>query len=101
MLKEIAIIVVAVVCTFWIFISFIPLGYLNAETFTYGDLAIGLIALSVFGGLMIFNGFHIKNLYHNKPKYALFLIILLATILFEIYLLWNHWFEWFGTQATL
>ena len=102
MLKEIAIILVAIICIFFILMGFIPLKYLNAEIFTHSDFAIGIIGFSVFEGLMIFSGFHIKNLYRKKPKHALvFSIIMLTTILFEIYLLWNHWFEWFGFRAAI
>ena len=100
MLKEIVIILGAVVCTFYVFMSFIPIGYLNVEDLNYRNLTIGVIALCIFAGLMIYSGFHIKNLYHNKPKHALvFLIILLVTILFEIYLLWGNWFDWFGLRV--
>ena len=104
MLKEIAIIFSSVVCVFYIFMGFMApsygwimgpglafpgaIGYVNGYGYPVA-LTIGVIALAVFAGLMIYGGIHFKNLYFKSPKEAkVFLVIKLVGILITFVSLW-------------
>ena len=106
MLKEIVILMGSVICVFYITLGFMAppigwvnglaypgaIGYVNGYAFPVA-LTLGTIALSIFAGLMIYSGFHIKYLYSIKRKYAIvFLAILLTTTLSAstiFYWIWN------------
>ena len=105
MLKEIAIIIGSVVCVFYIFMGFMApsygwimgpglafpgaIGYVNGYAYPVA-LTIGVITLGIFVSLMIYSGFHIKNLYSKSPKAAkVFLVIKLAGILITFVSLWT------------
>jgi len=105
MLKEIAIIIGSVVCVFYIFMGFMApsygwimgpklafpgtIGYVNGYAYPVA-LTIGVIALGIFVGLIIYSGFYIKNLYSKSPKAAkVFLAIKLAGILIIFVSLWT------------
>jgi hypothetical protein len=110
MLREIAIIFGSVVCVFYASLAFLapPIGWVNGLAFPGAvgyingvafpvALTLGVIALGVFAGLILYTGLHIKDLYSVKPKHAIaFLAILLAATLSTNAFFWWIWSQPFG-----